>query len=374
MSVPLTIQGVTFQYPQQGDNNWGPTLTNWSTAVTNALKALPVAGTLQLSPFAAAVINFANATDTGFLPLAINGSNQLTFNGTPLATSGGGTVNVGTQYQLGYYATSSNAMSGLTLITPNRALESDSNGLPVASAVTSTTLAFLDATSSIQTQINAAVVVANNALPESGGTMSGNIAMGSNKITGLANGTNPADAVNFSQIPTNLPPTGSIIMYGAGSAPTGWLLCDGTSYTTASEPNLFAIIGYTFGGGGSNFNVPNMTNNVPIGAGSIAALGASAGSQTHTLTASEIPVAIGTANSVVTDPGHVHVERVNLAGSGSGVGISPTGPATTFENTNINTTSALTGITVATTITNAGGGNAISLVQPVLGLTFIIKT
>jgi hypothetical protein len=72
--------------------------------------------------------------------------------GTP---SGSGVVNSGTQYQLAYYATSTTAVSGLTLITANRALESDANGLPVASAVTSTILGYLDATSSIQTQLNA---------------------------------------------------------------------------------------------------------------------------------------------------------------------------------------------------------------------------
>lgn len=37
-------------------------------------------------------------------------------------------------------------------------------------------------------------------LSTSGGTMSGAIAMGSNKITGLSNGTNPNDAVNYSQL------------------------------------------------------------------------------------------------------------------------------------------------------------------------------
>lgn len=40
-----------------------------------------------------------------------------------------------------------------------------------------------------------------NFLPVVGGTMSGDIAMGTNKISGLANGANPSDAVNFSQLP-----------------------------------------------------------------------------------------------------------------------------------------------------------------------------
>lgn len=39
-------------------------------------------------------------------------------------------------------------------ITANRALVSDANGIPVASSVTDTTLGFLDATSSVQTQLN----------------------------------------------------------------------------------------------------------------------------------------------------------------------------------------------------------------------------
>jgi hypothetical protein len=97
MSVPLTVQGVTFQYPQQGDNNWGPTLTGWSTAVTNALAGFPSPGVAVLAPYPG-ILNFANDTNTGYLPLSTNGSNQLTFNGNivntlsiPVTVSNGGT-------------------------------------------------------------------------------------------------------------------------------------------------------------------------------------------------------------------------------------------------------------------------------------------
>jgi hypothetical protein len=48
--------------------------------------------------------------------------------------------------------------------------------------------------------VAAAVTTANNALPKAGGTMSGAIAMGTNKITGLANGTAATDAAAFGQI------------------------------------------------------------------------------------------------------------------------------------------------------------------------------
>jgi len=48
------------------------------------------------------------------------------------------------------------------------------------------------------------------ALPLSGGTMSGAIAMGSNKITGLANGSGAQDAAAFGQIPTSVSSIGGI--------------------------------------------------------------------------------------------------------------------------------------------------------------------
>jgi hypothetical protein len=43
---------------------------------------------------------------------------------------------------------------------------------------------------------------ANAALPKAGGTMTGAIAMGSNKITGLAAGTTTGDAINYTQLST----------------------------------------------------------------------------------------------------------------------------------------------------------------------------
>jgi microcystin-dependent protein len=56
-------------------------------------------------------------------------------------------------------------------------------------------------------------------------------------------------------------PTGSIIHWvGAKSAiPSGWLACDGTSYSTATYPDLYAVIATYFGGTpGSSFNIPDL--------------------------------------------------------------------------------------------------------------------
>jgi len=60
-------------------------------------------------------------------------------------------------------------------------------------------------------------------------------------------------------------PTGAILMWGSNTAPTDWLLCNGTGYSTAVYPALFAIIGYTYGGAAGTFYVPNFTQRFPLG-------------------------------------------------------------------------------------------------------------
>lgn len=45
---------------------------------------------------------------------------------------------------------------------------------------------------------------------------------------------------------------------GAGIPPGGWLLCDGSLHNVTDYPALFAVIGYTYGGAGTQFAVPNL--------------------------------------------------------------------------------------------------------------------
>jgi microcystin-dependent protein len=53
-------------------------------------------------------------------------------------------------------------------------------------------------------------------------------------------------------------PPGTILPYGGAGAPTGYLLCDGTSYSRVTYPNLFTVIGTAFGStSGTTFNVPD---------------------------------------------------------------------------------------------------------------------
>jgi microcystin-dependent protein len=95
-------------------------------------------------------------------------------------------------------------------------------------------------------------------------------------------------------------PIGAIEMFAGATAPANWLLCQGQSLaTTGTYAALFAITGYAYGGSGPNFNLPNLVQKFPIGAGT---LGATGGEASHVLTAAEMPAHA----HAVSDPTHAH--------------------------------------------------------------------
>ena len=53
-------------------------------------------------------------------------------------------------------------------------------------------------------------------------------------------------------------PLGTVLSYAGQIAPYGYLLCDGASYLVKDYPDLYAVIGNTYGGDDTNFNVPNL--------------------------------------------------------------------------------------------------------------------
>ena len=64
-------------------------------------------------------------------------------------------------------------------------------------------------------------------------------------------------------------PVGKIVMYAGGSAPRGWLLCQGQAVSRTTYAKLFSVIGTTYGSGdgSTTFNIPNMKGRFPLGCG-----------------------------------------------------------------------------------------------------------
>ncbi len=202
-------------------------------------------------------------------------------------------------------------------------------------------------------------------------------------ITCVSDGANWSIAAD-AQIFTAPLPVGVILPYGGPVAPNGWFLCDGSAISRTGNSALFDVIGTTFGAGDTltTFNLPDMGGRVPAGkeatatrltsgGGGVdgAALGATGGAETHTLTAAQMPVHNHPVN--ITDPGHSHTVEYNWNAISSGpdgnrvTAIDPGNPLSG------STVSATTGITA--TSENTGGGAAHNNVQPTVVLNYIIK-
>lgn len=85
------------------------------------------------------------------------------------------------------------------------------------------------------------------------------------------------------------PTTGDVKMSFVGIDHLGWLICNGRSLSKSEYGILFNVIGYTFGGSGDSFNLPDVSGVVPGIVGPTHPVGTQVGSETHTLTIAEMP-------------------------------------------------------------------------------------
>jgi microcystin-dependent protein len=192
------------------------------------------------------------------------------------------------------------------------------------------------------------------------------------------------------KVATGLVPVGVISAYAGSSAPSGWLLCFGQAVSRSTYSSLFTALNTTYGSGdgSTTFNLPDLRGRVTAGldnmGGSAASrltstvltasntLGATGGTQTHTLTEAQMPVHTHTQNAH-THVQDSHLHSTNIAG-GAG---SPASyyHASTWGATNTINTTGTTATNQNTTATNnnTGSGSAHPITQPTLVLNYIIK-
>ncbi|MGC5328523.1 phage tail protein [Brevibacillus sp. SYSU BS000544] len=97
---------------------------------------------------------------------------------------------------------------------------------------------------------------------------------------------------------------GEIRMFSGDYPPAGWAFCNGQELLISQNTKLYTLIGTTYGGDGqTKFNLPDLRGRIPIhmGISSLSsatyALGQKEGTETVTLTTSQIPAHTHTVNA-----------------------------------------------------------------------------
>lgn len=122
-----------------------------------------------------------------------------------------------------------------------------------------------------------------------------------------------ADYIPFTGPPASLP-AGMLTMTAASTAPSGWLLCNGSAISRTTYADLFTAIGTTYGvgDGSTTFNIPDLRSRVPVGADSsqteFDALGETGGVKEVTLTSAQsgLPAHGHSASSGTESADHSH--------------------------------------------------------------------
>lgn len=100
---------------------------------------------------------------------------------------------------------------------------------------------------------------------------------------------------------------GEIRMFAGSYTPTNWVQCDGQLLSVTGNEDLFGLLGKTYGGDGvTTFGVPDLRGRLPMHLSTTYPLGTQLGTETVTLTESQLPAhghaafaqsAIGTADT-----------------------------------------------------------------------------
>lgn len=199
------------------------------------------------------------------------------------------------------------------------------------------------------------------------------IATKANKISGAvannivsmdANGDIQDSGETKATIVSSATPPGVMMMYGASTAPTGWLLCNGAAVSRSTYADLYAIIGTTYGNGNGSttFNVPDLKGRFPLGYGAGSGLTSRSlndqgGEEEHTLTEAEMP-----SHSHDVKTTHSGEETASALGGENLLG---------YTDANISDTPIASGTDA---IVSAGSDSAHNNMPPYTVVNFIIKT
>jgi microcystin-dependent protein len=178
-----------------------------------------------------------------------------------------------------------------------------------------------------------------------------------------------------------MPMIGEIKAVSYGFTPQGWVKCNGQLLAPADYPELFALIGTTYGGNGTTtFAVPNLVAKIPLGYGntpgfSSYTIGQTGGEETNTLTEDQLPAHTHTGTIDGGASANVAIPTSNTPDSPSPDGKvpAPDAAAPPYGSTITSTMLPFTAPVSGTVTTDAtGNGTSINNLPPFVAINYII--
>ena len=345
--VSITLSGTTH------------TLTTSDGSVSDGMSKVLVLGgspsgtnTITISPNDADKVYFVQ-----------NGTSQI----ATFTQGSGANVSVAAGKQAIIFADGAGSGAAVTEIKP----------IPADGSIVTATLAD-DAVTAAKIADDAvgAAAVADNSIGASAINISGNGTSGQAVVS---------DGDGSFSYESNIVPSGALMPYAGASAPTGFLLCDGSAVSRSTYATLFAALDngniYGAGDGSSTFNLPDLRGRVIAGqddmGGSSAnrltdqtgglngdTLGDTGGSETHTLTTAQLASHTHTFSD--TDSHTVSIPRTFIFGAANN--------SVNVDGSGVRSDAGSITVSISGTTSSTGSGSAHNNVQPTIVLNYIIKT
>lgn len=160
------------------------------------------------------------------------------------------------------------------------------------------------------------------------------------------------------------PLIGTVMVFTGNFAPQGWAFCDGSLQLISQYPELFLIVGTTYGGDGQvTFGLPDLRGREAVHAGDSGplTLGDRGGQETITLNERQLP-------------SHNHGVALGVLGFAAGRVYDPTNNALSLstDNGDYTAVSAADSQLAGVQQTTVGSGQPIAVRSPYLALNYII--
>lgn len=375
MTIALTINGTTYDYPENGDIKWGPDATDWASAVTTGMlqkagglfqllgevdfgsgfgiKSLYLSsrsdssaddGILRLA--VADTIDWRNNADSANLALAVDGSDNLTFNGTAI----GNFVSVTDTNSINLTLTSGALSADVNLSTAaadvgfqvvQSSIKTDGVFGQISKTFSSLTLTGASGAIIGTTGVLSSEAQLNQVRGGTGVNNAGTLTYGSNNLAFTTSGATSL----------TLPTTGTVATIAGTQTLTNKTIDGGSNTLTniaiTSLATVLADANKAIVRDGSGVVTSALIVNANISA---------------TAAIARTAIATGTANHVVINSGTGALSsEAQLVGTRGGTGISNAGTLTYGANALTFTTSGTTSLTLPTTGTVATTGGTETL-------------